>query len=108
MIYHASMTEPSEIQTLIAQLNAKGWTYSAIADELGSDYRTLWQWRTGRFTPAHSKAIALALRHLLVRKRIPKKKRYSKEALDTWQQEGRYSESRAKGNSDDGVDTTPS
>ena len=96
------MTEPSEIQTLIAQLNAKGWTYSAIADELGSDYRTLWQWRTGRFTPANSKAIALALRHLLGRKRIPKKKRYSKEAVDAWQQEGRYSRSKAKGGSDNG------
>ena len=96
------MTEPSEIQTLIAQLNAKGWTYSAIADELGSDYRTLWQWRTGRFTPANSKAIALALRHLLGWKRIPKKKRYSKEAVDTWEREGRYSESRAKSNGEDG------
>ncbi len=96
------MTEPSEIQTLIAQLNAKGWTYSAIADELGSDYRTLWQWRTGRFAPANSKAIALALRHLLGRKRIPKKKRYSKKAVDTWQREGRYSESRVKGTRDDG------
>ncbi len=96
------MTEPSEIQTLIAQLNAKGWTYSAIADELGSDYRTLWQWRTGRFTPANSKAIALALRHLLGRKRIPKKKRYSKKALDTWEREGRYSESRVTEDRDDG------
>ena len=95
------MTEPSEIQTLIAQLNAKGWTYSAIADELGSDYRTLWQWRTGRFTPANSKAIALALRHLLGWKRIPKKKRYSTEAVDTWEREGRYSESRVTKDRDD-------
>ena len=97
------MTEPSEIQDLIAQLSAKGWTYSAIADELGSDYRTLWQWRTGRFSPANAKAIALALRHLLWRTRIPKKKRYSAEAVDTWQREGRYNESRAKDISDDGV-----
>ena len=32
----------------------------------------------------------------------PKGRRYSKEALDTWQREGRYSESRAKGNGEDG------
>ena len=30
----------------------------------------------------------------------PKGRRYSKEAVDTWQREGRYSESRAKGNLD--------
>ena len=32
----------------------------------------------------------------------PKGRRYSKEAADTWQREGRYSESRAKGNGEDG------
>ena len=32
----------------------------------------------------------------------PKGRRYSKETVDTWQREGRYSESRAKGNGEDG------
>ena len=32
----------------------------------------------------------------------PKGRRYSKEAVDTWQREGRYSESRVKGASGDG------
>ena len=32
----------------------------------------------------------------------PKGRRYSKEAVDTWEREGRYSESRAKGTSGDG------
>ena len=32
----------------------------------------------------------------------PKGRRYSKEALDAWQQKGRYSESRVKGTGGDG------
>ena len=32
----------------------------------------------------------------------PKGRRYSKEAVDTWQREGRYSGSRAKSNGEDG------
>ena len=31
----------------------------------------------------------------------PKGRRYSKKAVDTWQIEGRYSESRVKGDSSD-------
>ncbi len=57
--------------------------------------------------PRYYKAIKIALRSLMLRE-PPKGRRYSKKAVDTWEREGRYSESRAKGNSDDGVDTTPS
>ena len=32
----------------------------------------------------------------------PKGRRYSKKAVDTWEREGRYSESRAKSNGEDG------
>ena len=44
----------------------------------------------------------MALRGLMMQE-SPKGRRYSKEALDTWQRKGRYSESRAKGTSGNGV-----
>ena len=58
-------------------------------------------WRRGQSYPRYAKAIKIALRSLMLRE-PPKGRRYSKEAVDTWQREGRYSESRAKGDRDDG------
>ena len=92
----------NDIQELLAQLREKKWTYAAISDELGVHLVTVQTWQSGKFYPSNAKPVALALRDLLGRKRIPKKKRYSAEAVDTWQREGRYSESRAKGNGEDG------
>ena len=97
----------NDIQELLDQLRGQKWTDAAIADEIGTQRQTVAEWRRGKFYPRYAKAIKIALRSLMLRE-PPKGRRYSKEAVDTWQQEGRYSESRAKGDRDDGVDTTPS
>lgn len=62
---------------LIAQLQAKGWTLAAIADELGIAYRTITSWRSDARTPANPKLVEAALAQLLQRRRIPKGKRYT-------------------------------
>ena len=91
----------NEIQELLDLLRAHRWTDSAIADALGTTRQTVSQWRGGQSYPRCHKAIKIALRSLMLRE-PPKGKRYSKKAVDTWQREGRYSESRAKGNGEDG------
>ncbi len=91
----------NEIQELLDQLRGQKWTDAAIAEELGTYRKTVAVWRRGQSYPRYHKAIKMALRGLLLQE-PPKGKRYSKEALDTWQREGRYSESRAKGTSGDG------
>ena len=91
----------NDIQELLDQLRGQKWTDAAIAEELGTHRETVAEWRRGKFYPRYSKAIKIALRSLFLRD-PPKGRRYSKEAVDTWQREGRYSESRAKGNGEDG------
>ena len=91
----------NDIQELLDQLRGQKWTDAAIADELGTHRETVAEWRRGKFYPRYSKAIKIALRSLMLRE-PPKGKRYSKEAVDKWEREGRYSESRAKDISDDG------
>ena len=88
----------NDIQELLAQLRDQKWTDAAIAEELGTHRETVAQWRRGHFYPRYSKAIKIALRSLMLRD-PPKGRRYSKEAVDTWQREGRYRESRARGDS---------
>ena len=91
----------NDIQELLDQLRGQKWTDAAIAEELGTYRETVAVWRRGQSYPRYSKAIKIALRSLFLRD-PPKGRRYSKKALDTWQQKGRYSESRAKGTSGDG------
>ena len=80
---------------MLDQLRGQKWTDASIADEIGTHRETVTQWRRGYFYPRYAKAIKIALRSLMLRE-PPKGRRYSKEAVDTWQREGRYSESRAK------------
>ena len=91
----------NDIQELLDQLRAQKWTDAAIAEELGTHRETVAEWRRGKFYPRYSKAIKIALRSLFLRD-PPKGRRYSREAMETWQQEGRYRESRAKGTGGDG------
>ncbi len=65
----------NDIQELLVQLREKKWTDAAIADELGVHLVTVQTWRSGKFYPSNAKPVALALRELLRRKRIPKQKR---------------------------------
>ena len=68
----------NDIQELLAQLRERKWTDAAISDELGVHLVTVQTWRGGKFYPSNAKPVALALRDLLRRKRIPKQKRGSR------------------------------
>ena len=67
----------NDIQEKITQLQEKGWTIAALADELGQARVTLDKWKTGERYPASPKAILAMLGQIAKRKRIPKKKRYT-------------------------------
>jgi hypothetical protein len=66
----------NEIQTKLAQLQEKGWTLAAIADELEITVNALDKWKAGDRFPNNAKAIFILIDQLLERKRIPKMKRY--------------------------------
>jgi transcriptional regulator with XRE-family HTH domain len=66
----------NEIQTKIAELQEKGWTLAAIADELEITVNAVEKWKAGDREPRNAKAVLILLDQLLERKRIPKRKRY--------------------------------
>ena len=68
----------NEIQTKIAQLEGKGWTLAALADELDMTPNAIEKWKAGDRYPSNTKAIFLLLDQLAKRKRVPKKRRYAK------------------------------
>ena len=70
----------ADVQEMLEALLLRGWTISSIADALGSPRNTVERWKRGVHQPTHPQAIGLALEQLLGRKRIPKRKRYTKEA----------------------------
>ena len=55
----------NEIQQLIRELQAKGWTVAAIARGVGIDYSTATRWRSGVTVPDNQLAVNLLLRQLL-------------------------------------------
>jgi transcriptional regulator with XRE-family HTH domain len=68
----------NEIQTRIAELQEKGWTLAALADELDVTVNAVEKWKAGDRQPANSKAIFVLIDEIAGRKRIPKKRRYGK------------------------------
>lgn len=68
----------SEIRLRITQLVEKGWTLAAIADELGVTSDTVELWKAGKRNPTNAKGVLLMLNRVLNKRRIPKKKRYTK------------------------------
>ena len=70
----------NDIQEKIAQLQEKRWTVAALADELGQARVTLDKWRTGERYPANAKAILAMLDRVAKIKRIPKRRRYTKNS----------------------------
>jgi transcriptional regulator with XRE-family HTH domain len=68
----------SEVQELIAELQKKGWTLAAIADELGVDDASVYRWLRGLRSPANVVGVLVILRGLLQQRRIPKRKRYKR------------------------------
>lgn len=68
----------NNVQTSMAELQKKGWTVAALADELGQALSTVEKWKSGERYPANAKAILNLLDKIGKHKRIPKKRRYSK------------------------------
>ena len=66
----------NEVQTKIAELQQKGWTLAALADELGVTTNAVEKWKAGDRQPSNGKAILTLLDQIAKRKRIPKKRRY--------------------------------
>ena len=67
----------SEVQDVLGELKAKGWTIAAVADAIEVHRETVVSWEAGRHQPTTSKLVVGALRDLLRRARVPKKRRYS-------------------------------
>lgn len=74
------MSKLNEVQTLIVQLEEKGWTLASIADsdELRVHRNTIGGWKAGTRYPKPDTPIIDALNRLLKRNRVPKRKRYEK------------------------------
>jgi hypothetical protein len=70
--------EQNTVQGTIEALRAKGWTVSAMADALGVPRSTVERWRHGSRYPANAVFVQRGLDALLGRKRIPKRKRYTR------------------------------
>ena len=68
----------NEVQSRITHLVDKGWTLAAIADEIGVTSDTVELWRAGKRNPTNAKGILLMLDKVSQKKRIPKRKRYTK------------------------------
>jgi transcriptional regulator with XRE-family HTH domain len=67
----------NDVQMKIAELQEKGWTLAAIADEVGVTVNAVEKWKAGDHYPANSKAVISVLEKIAQKKRIPKKRRYT-------------------------------
>ncbi len=67
----------NEIQTKLAELQEKGWTLAAVADELEVTVNAVEKWKAGDREPRNAKAVLMLLDQLLERKRVPKQRRYA-------------------------------
>jgi transcriptional regulator with XRE-family HTH domain len=69
----------NDIQTKINELQQKGWTLAALADELGVTVNAVEKWKAGDRYPSNAKAVLRLLDQLAVKRRIPKQRRYNKQ-----------------------------
>ena len=76
MVLYRIMNE--NVQAKLSELQEKGWTLASIARELGQATVTVESWKAGKRSPANLQAVLVLLELLLKRKRIPKKKLYTK------------------------------
>jgi Homeodomain-like domain len=74
-----TIIDMEEIKKMIEELLARGWTTAALSDELGVSRDTVYRWRSGRHPPENPKLVALGLSRLMHRRRIPKRKRYTRK-----------------------------
>ena len=68
--------EMNDMQRKIADIQEKGWTLAALADELEISLSALEKWMAGATYPRNSKAVMLLLERIEHRNRIPKQRRY--------------------------------
>jgi transcriptional regulator with XRE-family HTH domain len=68
----------TEIQALLAALQERGWTKTAIAKELGVAYTTVYKWEKGIHPPNHPEAVREALENRLKQRIIPKQRSIAK------------------------------
>lgn len=74
MVYYLIM---NNVQEKLGQLQNKGWTLAALADELAITPNAVEKWKSGDRQPNNTKAVLALLDQLLKRKRIPPKRRYN-------------------------------
>jgi len=74
MVYYIVM---NGVQEKLGQLQNKGWTLAALADELAITPNAVEKWKSGDRQPNNTKAVLALLDQLAKRKRIPKKRRYN-------------------------------
>ena len=72
------MYSMNDVQVVLGELQEKGWTLAAIAEELGVAANTVVRWHLDDRYPANSTAVKVILGQLKRRRRIPKRKRYTK------------------------------
>jgi len=70
----------NDVQKAVGVLVGKGWSLAAIADEMGVHAETVMRWNAGSNYPVNAKPVMLALDALAHRRRIPKRKRYTKKS----------------------------
>jgi 5-formyltetrahydrofolate cyclo-ligase len=61
----------NEVQELIRGLRRQGWTYRAIAEELGFHMTSVQQWAAGTYIPLNPKLVLEKMRSLLNNHLIP-------------------------------------
>ncbi len=69
----------NDIQEKIAELQDKGWTLAAIADEISVTVNAVEKWKAGDRYPVNSHAVMVLLDQINQKKRIPKKRRYNRK-----------------------------
>lgn len=67
-----------EVQAKLAELQQRGWTLVNIARALSQSSVTVESWKAGTRSPANLQSVLVSLDQLTKRKRIPKKRQYTK------------------------------
>ena len=67
----------NDIQDKIAELQGKGWTLAAMADELGVTVNAVEKWKSGDRYPGMPRALLAVFNELAKSRRVPKQRRYA-------------------------------
>jgi hypothetical protein len=67
----------NDVLSILNELQEKGWTLAAIADELVVTVNAVEKWKAGDRYPNNADGIIVLLSQLKDKKRVPKKKRYT-------------------------------